>query len=70
MALTPNDTDRMEDTASNRMLIRQEIRALRDRMAKLCFHLDAIDHGAARDLNTARSAMFAAWSKLREAPLD
>lgn len=61
---------RVIDSIETRKELRQEIRALRDLLSAFAAKLDTVDHAAARDVNNARSDLFAAWSKLREAPLD
>lgn len=47
-----------------------EARRLRDELSTLAASLDHLDHAIARDLNDARSCLFAAWSKLRAAERD
>lgn len=59
---------RLTDTPETRAALRLEIRILRDNLARLAESLATVDHDAARDANEARSSLFAAWSKLRQAP--
>lgn len=60
----------MKDTVANRAAIREEIRAIRERLANLTVELDHIDHDAARELHKAREAIFQAHVILRAAPLE
>ena len=46
---------------------KEAIRAQYDALAALAANLGHLDHDIARDLNTARSSLFAAWSKARRA---
>jgi len=54
------------DTDEAREEIRRVIRRQRDQLSALAHMLEGIDHEAARDVETARSALFAAWSKVRK----
>ena len=56
------------DTPEYREEIRRAIRRQRDALSALTTMLETVDHEAARDVETARSALFAAWSKIRRAP--
>lgn len=56
------------DSVEFRAELRQELRDFHKQLADLARKLETVDHDAARDVNNARSALFAAWSKLREAP--
>lgn len=60
----------MKDTVANRAALREEIRAIRDRLASLTVELDHIDHDAARELHCARGALFNAHVILRAPPLE
>ena len=62
---------RADDSDALRAALRADIRAMRDKLATLATQLETVDHDAARDVNEARSSLFAAWSKIRvPAPRD
>lgn len=59
----------MANTPALSKALREEIKGLRDQLAELTGKLDTVDHDAARDVQTARSNLFAAWSKLKVWPV-
>lgn len=61
---------RLKDTVATRAFVRAQLANLRDQLATIAHELDTVDHDAARALNEAREDVFAAWSILREAPLE
>ena len=62
--------ERLTDSIETRAALRKELKAKMNELAVFAASLDTICHGAAKDVNNARSSLFAAWSKLRAEPLD
>jgi hypothetical protein len=58
----------VRDSIETREELRGELRRFYADLATFASKLDTVDHQAARDVNDARSKLFAAWSKLRVAP--
>lgn len=56
------------DSVEYRAELRREIREMRAMLCEFAGKLDTVDHEAAGDIHRATSALFAAWSKLRQAP--
>lgn len=57
-----------KDTLELRTELRTELKRYMNELASLAARFDGVDHAAARDINNARSNLFAAWSKIRSAP--